>query len=79
MKKFSFKVLVILPLLSMALAGFSLAADTSPAPIENAKADDFATGKKAVEAKNWTAAIDSFKKAVAANPKNPDAHNMLGY
>ena len=56
-----------------------LAADTTPTPFVSAKPDDFAIGKKAVDAKNWTAAVDSFNKAVAANPKNPDAHNMLGY
>jgi Flp pilus assembly protein TadD len=79
MKKSTFKALIALPLLSIALAGQVLAADTVSTPIETAKIDDFAVGTKAVAAKNWTAAVDSFKKAVAANPKNPDAHNMLGY
>ena len=79
MKKSIFKALIALPLLSIALAGSVLAADTSPAPIESAKADDFAVGKKAIAAKNWTLAADSFKKVVADNPKNADGYNLLGY
>jgi tetratricopeptide (TPR) repeat protein len=84
MKASTVKALIALPLISLALLGLSVttslqAADTSPEPVVSAKPDDFAIGKKAVESKNWTAAVDSFKKAVAANPKNPDAHNMLGY
>jgi Flp pilus assembly protein TadD len=79
MKASTVKALIALPLISLALLGHVQAADTSPTLIETAKPDDFAIGKKAVESKNWTAAVDSFKKAVAANPNNPDAHNMLGY
>lgn len=82
MKKFTLAtlpVLIALPLISIALASPVMAADTSPTPVEAAKPDDFAIGKKAVDAKNWTAAVESFKNAVSANPKNPDAHNMLGY
>ena len=79
MKKFSIKTLIALPLISMALASTVLAADTSPAPIESAKPDDYAIGQKALSAKNWTLAASSFKKVVAENPKNADAHNLLGY
>jgi Flp pilus assembly protein TadD len=38
-----------------------------------------AIGKKALAAKNWTLAADSFKKVVADNPKNADGYNLLGY
>ena len=79
MKKLTLKFFVILPMLSFAFAGSVLAADTSPAPMESAKLDDFAAGKKAVSANNWTAAIESFKKAVVENPRNADAYNLLGY
>ena len=79
MKKIAFKVLIVLPMFSFAFAGSVLAADTTPTPMESAKFDDFAAGKKAISANNWTAAIDNFKKAVAENPKNADAHNLLGY
>ena len=78
MKKLIAHVLVA-GLCTLGLPAAVLAADTTPTPFVSAKPDDFAAGKKAVDAKNWTAAVDSFKKAVAADPKNPDAHNMLGY
>ena len=79
MKSFFAHVLVILPFFTLCLPAQMLAADTSPMPIESAKADDFAIGKKALAAKNWTLAAESFKKVVADNPKNADGYNLLGY
>ena len=79
MKKKFAQTLIALCLLGLGLPSSGLAADTSPTPIESSKPDDFAVGKKAVDSKNWTAAVDSFRKAVAENPKNPDAYNMLGF
>ncbi len=55
------------------------AADTPTTPVENARVDDFAVGKKAIDAKNWALAASSFSKVVAQNPKNADAYNLLGY
>ena len=79
MKKSALYALIALPLLSIGLAGPVLAAETETTPIENAKADDYAAGQKAVSAKNWALAASSFKKVVAENPKNADAYNLLGY
>jgi Flp pilus assembly protein TadD len=79
MKKFLINTLLALPLFGLALPSALLAADTSPAPMESAKADDFAIGKKAIAAKNWKLAADSFKKVVADNPKDADSYNLLGY
>jgi Flp pilus assembly protein TadD len=79
MKKFLINTLLALPLFGLALPSALLAADTSPAPMESAKADDFAIGKKAIVAKNWKLAADSFKKVVADNPKDADGYNLLGY
>ena len=79
MKSFFAHALVTLPLFTLCLPALTLAADTSPMPIESAKADDFAIGKKALAAKNWTLAAESFKKVVVDNPKNADAYNLLGY
>ena len=79
MKKFLINTLLALPLFGLALPSALLAADTSPAPMESAKADDFAIGKKAIAAKNWKLAADSFKKVVADNPKDADGYNLLGY
>lgn len=79
MKKFTLRTLIALPLLSLALSGQVMAADTPTTPVENAKIDDYAAGKKALDAKNWAQAATSFKKVVADNPKNADAYNLLGY
>ena len=79
MFKLTLLKIVALPIFCMALATHVLAADTPSTPVENAKADDYAIGKKAVDAKNWTLAAASFKKVVADNPKSADGYNMLGY
>ncbi len=36
-------------------------------------------GRKAVEAKDFKTAVGHFAKAVEEEPKNADAHNLLGY
>ena len=36
-------------------------------------------GRKAMEAKDYKAAVGHFTKAVEEEPKNADAHNLLGY
>ncbi len=38
-----------------------------------------AAGRKAAEAKDFKTAVGHFAKAVDEEPKNADAHNMLGY
>ena len=70
---------IALPVLSLALAGAALAADIQTTPGQNAQIDDFAAGKKAIDAKNRAQAVSSFNKVVAQDPKNADAYNYLGY
>ena len=79
MNTFSIRKLIALPILGLAFAGAALAADIQTTPVENARLDDFAAGKKAMEAKKWAEAVNSFSKVVAQNPKNADAYNYLGY
>jgi len=79
MNAFSIRHFIALPVLGLALAGAALAADIQTMPAQNAQLDDFAAGKKAMEAKNWAQAVSSFSKVVAQNPKNADAYNYLGY
>lgn len=79
MKTFLVRALFALPLAILTLPAAVSAADTSPASVESAKLDDFAIGKKAIAAKKWALAADSFKKVVADNPKNADGYNLLGY
>lgn len=40
---------------------------------------EFAAGKAAIDQRQWAEAIASFTKVTAANPKNADAFNYLGY
>ncbi|HEY5292946.1 MAG TPA: tetratricopeptide repeat protein [Burkholderiales bacterium] len=49
---------------------------TAPAVPED---PDYAAGKRAVEAKNWQAALDAFNKVAAKDPGNANAQNYLGY
>lgn len=82
MKNLAVTSAMVLQLAFLGFVGVSslaLAADTSPEPVESSKTDDFNVGKKALASKNWTLAAASFKKAVADNPKNADAYNLLGY
>lgn len=53
----------------------ALAVDTDSPPA-NA---DHAAGQKAVQAKNWNAAIKSLTAAERSEPRNADVHNLLGY
>ena len=70
-------------LLALALPGWTAIAAPSEsvsAPTASAPEDaDYAAGKRAVEAKNWRAALDAFNKVVATDPGNANAHNFLGY
>jgi Flp pilus assembly protein TadD len=79
MKKSVLTAIITLPLLCLSLASPLRAADTPSTPAENAKIDDYAAGKKAIDAKKWADAAASFKKVVATNPNNADAYNLLGY
>jgi tetratricopeptide (TPR) repeat protein len=40
---------------------------------------DFATGKKALAAGNWNAAITALELAALRDPRNPDIQNYIGY
>ena len=71
--------LIALPILALALLGAAQAVDIQSTPVENARLDDFAAGKKAKDAKKWAEAVSSFSEVVAQNPKNADAYNYLGY
>ena len=69
--------------LALALSGWAAIAamtESVSAPTASAPEDaDYAAGKRAVEAKNWPAALDAFNKVVATDPGNANAHNFLGY
>ncbi|HTT10017.1 MAG TPA: tetratricopeptide repeat protein [Burkholderiaceae bacterium] len=74
------KKLVMAAVLALAMLGsVSQAAESESTPAANAVNRDYAAGKQAVDRKDWPAAAASFRKAVAAEPNNADAYNMLGY
>lgn len=57
-----------------------MAAGSSDPPAAAAPADpDFAAGRKAIDSKDWAAAVPLFQAVVAKDPKNADAWNWLGY
>ena len=55
------------------------AVDTEEQPGATALDPDYASGKKAIEARNWNAAIKSFSSAALRAPDNADIQNYLGY
>lgn len=48
-------------------------------PEASALDPDYAAGRKAIDAKNWQAAIKSFSSAALRSPDNADIQNYLGY
>ena len=66
-------------ILTLALGQAPLLADMSPPPRDKPENANIAAGRKAIEAKDFKAAVGHLAKAVQDEPKNADAHNMLGY
>jgi Flp pilus assembly protein TadD len=54
-------------------------ADLSPPPKDKVENPNIVAGRKAIEAKDFKAAVGHLTKAVQEEPKNSDAHNFLGY
>ena len=76
------KALAAAAVLSVGLAvavgpawALSSGGSSSPTP----SSSDYAAGKTAADAGDYATAIGHLKKAVAADPTNADAYNMLGY
>jgi Flp pilus assembly protein TadD len=69
-------LLVLLLAAAIAPALYAVESDSDPV----ATADpDYAAGKRAIEAKDWNAAIRSFSAAALRTPDNADIQNYLGY
>ncbi len=68
--------LLLLVLVAISPALHAVESDSDPV----AAADpDYAAGKRAIEAKNWNAAIGSFSAVALRAPDNADIQNYLGY
>ena len=74
--------------LMLALAAFAFAAisapsihavDTDEQPGAVALDPDLAAGRRAIEARNWNAAIKSLSSAALRDPGNADIQNLLGF
>lgn len=62
---------------ALAMAPFPVTAvDTTPEP---APLPEMVSGKRAIEARNWDAAIKSLTAAAQREPRNPDVQNLLGF
>jgi Flp pilus assembly protein TadD len=72
----------VLPLLLLVLAATispALQAVESDSDPVAASDPDYAAGKRAIEAKDWTAAIERFSAAALRAPDNADIQNYLGF
>ena len=56
-----------------------VAVDTDDDPAAAKLDPDYAAGKKAIEAKDWSAAIKSLSSAALRDTRNADLQNYLGY
>ncbi len=48
-------------------------------PAANKEDADFVAGKKAIDRKDWKAAIEALSRSLKRAPESADAHNYLGY
>jgi len=71
--------LLALCLPALAIPGVALANASETKTSTNKNNADFVNGKRAIESKDWKAAIDAFSKAAQSEPDNADIHNYLGY
>ncbi len=55
------------------------AMEPEPMEVLTTSNPDFAEGRRAVEAKNWNAAIKAFTAAAQRDARNADIQNMLAY
>jgi len=67
---------------AIALVAFAAALHAEPYesdPDLAATDADYAAAKRAVEAKDWTTAVERFKRAAVRYPDNADLQNYIGY
>jgi len=57
----------------------AMGSDPAPAPKANTTEQDFNSGKAAIQAGQYDKGIEAMRKVVAADPKNADAYNYLGF
>ena len=70
---------LLLALLLACAASLASANAIQATPDANRQNADFVAGKKAIERKEWKAAVESLTRAEKAMPDNADVQNYLGY
>ncbi len=70
---------IVLLMLALAFSLTTLAAGSDSSTPAVARDPDFDGGKQAIEAKNWTLALEMFGRASVRDPNNADIQNYLGY
>ena len=65
--------------LTLALSHAVALADLAKVPRDKVENANIVAGRKAIEAKDFKAAVGHLTKAVQEEPKSADAHSMLGY
>ena len=74
------RAIVVLAWLGAALTPLAAHADPSDDDPDAAALDpDYAAGKKAIEAKEWRAAVKALSSAALRDTRNADIQNYLGY
>ena len=63
-------------ILVAAMSGLATAVDSDPSPPISS---EHATGKKAIDARDWNGAIKSLTAAAKRDRRNADIQNLLGY
>jgi Flp pilus assembly protein TadD len=64
---------------ALVLALWAAVAVGAPSDDDESADPDYAAGKKAIEAKDWNAAIKSLSSAALRDTRNADIQNYLGY
>ena len=70
---------VVTVVLGLAVGHGAARADLPATPTDKSENANIVAGRKAIESKDFKSAVGHLTKAVQDEPKNSDAHNLLGY
>ena len=79
MRKLLLLTLTILAVPVLVPAVHAAGSEPSMPTMQRPKDPDYESGKKALEARDYKAAVESFTRAAARDPGNADVQNELGY
>jgi Tfp pilus assembly protein PilF len=73
------KFLHTLCVIGLSLSSAAFAADTGGGSAQPSAAERLETARQAIAAKDWKRSLAELNLAVRDEPRNADAHNLLGY